>query len=91
MLLQSVKVGAVDPAGKTGRPGGDPLAQLKTEHVKTEVKIRVTLELPTFLTLKDRVFEIIFCSDCRGTPFTHVLKCFFVLFRPIPHLRTKYH
>ena len=25
MLLQSIKVGAVDPAGKTGRPGGDPL------------------------------------------------------------------
>ena len=25
MLLQSVKVGAVDPAGKAGRPGGDPL------------------------------------------------------------------
>ena len=25
MLLQSIKVGAVDPAGKAGSPGGDPL------------------------------------------------------------------
>ena len=38
--------------------------QLKTEHVKTEVKIRVTPELPTFLALQDRVLESIFllCS-----------------------------
>ena len=32
--------------------------QLKTERVKTEVKIRVTIELPTFLALKNR--------DCEG-------------------------
>ena len=39
-------------------------SQLKTEQVKTEVKIRVTPELPTFLALQDRVLESIFllCS-----------------------------
>ena len=34
--------------------------QLKTEQVKTEVKIRLTPELPTFLALQDRVLESIF-------------------------------
>ena len=36
------------------------ITQLKIEHVKTEVKIRVTQELPTFLALQDRVLESIF-------------------------------
>ena len=36
------------------------ISQLKIEHVKTEVKIRVTQELPTFLALQDRVLESIF-------------------------------
>ena len=35
-------------------------AQLKTEHVITEVKIRLTPELPTFLALQDRDLESIF-------------------------------
>ena len=37
-----------------------PIAQLKTEQVNTEVKIRVTPELPFFLVLQDRDFESIF-------------------------------
>ena len=36
------------------------ITQLKTEQVKTEVKIRVTPELPTFLALQDRDLESIF-------------------------------
>ena len=35
-------------------------SQLKIEQVKTEVKIRLTPELPTFLALQDRVLESIF-------------------------------
>ena len=35
-------------------------SQLKTKQVKTEVKIRVTPELPTFLALQDRDLESIF-------------------------------
>ena len=48
-------------------------SQLKTEQVKTEVKIRVTPELPTFLALQDRHFESIFllCSP-RETLYVRI-------------------